>query len=199
MHKLLQKQLEMLGIDLDIGPQNKEDWQKFLTKINNIYSEHEQHRYLMNRSLEISSREMRDRWNALHLLEEQWRSLAECSPDLIMMVDLYGKITFVNRARNKHSKESLIGTDVLTLYPPEQREWLQEIFESAKFERAMKCVEIQEEETIGGRWYTIRVNPVVKSGAIVGIVVVETDITEVRKVVIETYVEALNTISQALL
>lgn len=197
IHKLLQKHLGALGIDPEIGPQSKEEWQRLLSKMNTTYSEQEQHRYLLNRSLEISSREMRVRWQNLQLLEEQWRSLGECTPDMIMMVDLYGRITFVNRGRNHQSKESLIGKDILSLYPPVQRDWLFEIFESAKLDRALKCVELQEEEGTGGRWYTIRVNPVVRVGSIIGIVVVETDITDVRKVVIETYVEALNSFRHA--
>jgi PAS domain S-box-containing protein len=198
IHSLLSKQLRALNIGLEDGPKNKETWQKLLSKISIIYLEQEQQRYLMNRSIEISSREMRERWDALHLLEEQWRSLSECAPDLIIMVDNEGTIVFVNRCRYDVGKDELIGRKVTSLYPEKRRCELEQIFSLVKSERTMKCVEIVDVENAEKHWSTIRVNPVIKSEEVIGILVVETDITEVRKIIVETYTEVLNSFREAL-
>jgi PAS domain S-box-containing protein len=199
MHKLLQKQLNTLGIDAELGPESQENWERLLDKISNAYADHDQHRYLTNRALEISSREMRARWHTLKLLEEQWRSLGECSPDLIMMVDIYGTITFANRSKDDFSKEKLVGKNLFSLYPLEYGHCLEKLFKSLQRERTIGSVEIQEQSENGDRWYTLRVSPILKSEEIVGVVVVETDVTQVRKFAIETWIEALNSYVQTAL
>jgi PAS domain S-box-containing protein len=58
-HKLLQRQLSRLNIKLDELPSDqKERWENFLQLVNKAYSEADQERYLLERSMEISSREL---------------------------------------------------------------------------------------------------------------------------------------------
>src|SRR5690606_8531990 len=80
--------------------------------------EADQERYLLERSLRISGEEMQERWLALRDMEERWRSLGECVPDLILMVDTHGRIHFANRGRISQDKSELIGSDFLSLYIP---------------------------------------------------------------------------------
>ena len=56
--KLLKKQLKRLGISIDNPPSTAEDWKKFLTMIEQSYSQYEEGRYYLERALEISSKEM---------------------------------------------------------------------------------------------------------------------------------------------
>ncbi len=58
MHPLLQRQLKRLDLSEDTPPSNTAAWQEFLERISCSYTEADQERYLMERSLTLSSREM---------------------------------------------------------------------------------------------------------------------------------------------
>ncbi|HJU70643.1 MAG TPA: EAL domain-containing protein [Paucimonas sp.] len=64
-HNLLLRQLKKLGIDVAEGPRSREQWLQFLDRINRAYTEADQERYLMERSQEISSREMQELYTRL--------------------------------------------------------------------------------------------------------------------------------------
>ncbi|QDZ27564.1 EAL domain-containing protein [Noviherbaspirillum sp. UKPF54] len=64
-HNLLLRQLKKLGIDSVEGPQSREQWLQFLDRVNRAYTEADQERYLMERSQEISSREMQELYTRL--------------------------------------------------------------------------------------------------------------------------------------
>ncbi|WED43574.1 ATP-binding protein [Legionella cardiaca] len=57
LHKLLQRQLNRTGITID-KPPDADKWQEFVLRLNRIYQEADQERYLLERSMDISSREM---------------------------------------------------------------------------------------------------------------------------------------------
>src|SRR4051812_15056049 len=57
-HTLLSRQIKRQGIDLNDEPPTKEQWVKFLERVDRAYTEADQERYLLERSQEISSREM---------------------------------------------------------------------------------------------------------------------------------------------
>lgn len=58
IHKLLQRQLARSKIDPNQKPESTEQWITFLNHINNAYIEIDQERYMHERSIAISSREM---------------------------------------------------------------------------------------------------------------------------------------------
>lgn len=58
MHKLLSRQLIKNCLDYDSMPSDIKDWQALLNKINNTYNEADQDRYRLERSMEISSKEV---------------------------------------------------------------------------------------------------------------------------------------------
>lgn len=59
LHWLILRQLKRANISADdIHPSKKKEWYDFLERINRTYSDHEQERYLLERSMDISSREM---------------------------------------------------------------------------------------------------------------------------------------------
>lgn len=58
-HALLKRQLKKLSLDPETPPDLK-TWQAFLTRVNDAYQEEEKGRYLLERSLKISSEEMRE-------------------------------------------------------------------------------------------------------------------------------------------
>jgi PAS domain S-box-containing protein len=58
LHYLLARQLKRLGLSEEAMPLNPTTWNKFLTHINHAYNDADQERYLLERSMEISSKEM---------------------------------------------------------------------------------------------------------------------------------------------
>ncbi|HYD78387.1 MAG TPA: EAL domain-containing protein [Paucimonas sp.] len=68
-HFLLRRQLKKLGIDPESGPATAEQWARFLERVDRAYTEADNERYLLERSQEISSREMRELY--LHVEESQ--------------------------------------------------------------------------------------------------------------------------------
>ncbi len=58
-HALLQRQLKKLSLDSETLPDLK-TWQAFLARVNDAYQEEDKGRYLLERSLQISSEEMRE-------------------------------------------------------------------------------------------------------------------------------------------
>lgn len=58
LHKLLQRQCARVGIDIEHGPTNSKDWQTLLNKISNAYADADQERYLLERSMNLSSEEL---------------------------------------------------------------------------------------------------------------------------------------------
>ncbi|HSY26739.1 MAG TPA: PAS domain-containing protein, partial [Burkholderiaceae bacterium] len=59
-HHLLLQQLKQLRIEVEKRPANAQQWLLFLDHVNRAYAEADQERYLMERSQDISSREMQE-------------------------------------------------------------------------------------------------------------------------------------------
>ncbi|CEK11459.1 sensor histidine kinase [Legionella hackeliae] len=58
LHKLLLRQLNRAQIEVDGLPKNEAQWQEFISRINKTYQETDQERYLLERSMNLSSHEM---------------------------------------------------------------------------------------------------------------------------------------------
>ena len=64
-HNLLVRQLKRLGVDPAGSPPSGPQWQQILDRVNRAYTEADQERYLLERSQEISSREMQGLYTSL--------------------------------------------------------------------------------------------------------------------------------------
>src|SRR5579883_2976352 len=60
LHKLLARQLSRCELSDTVVPQNLQKWQEFLERISKGYIENDQERYLLERSMEVSSRELHE-------------------------------------------------------------------------------------------------------------------------------------------
>lgn len=60
MHDILQRQLKREGLSEDNPPTKRDVWTAFLQDVDRAYSQADQDRYLLERSLEVSSREMQE-------------------------------------------------------------------------------------------------------------------------------------------
>jgi len=60
VHRVLERQLQRLGLSISDPPPDLGTWAALLERISNAYSDADQERYLLERSLTISSAEMQD-------------------------------------------------------------------------------------------------------------------------------------------
>lgn len=113
LHPLLQRQLSKLSLGEETLPADAEAWNEFLERLSRTYHGFDQDRYLIERSLNIFSKEMQERWDKLQELEQRWGSLVQCVPDLIFALNAEGKVLFMNHSVAGFSKETLIGENLL--------------------------------------------------------------------------------------
>lgn len=70
MHRILERQLKRLKLDRETTP-DLETWQKLLEHVDRAYVEGDQDRYTLERALDISSTEMRQRFDELRAAQRQ--------------------------------------------------------------------------------------------------------------------------------
>ena len=87
-HKLLARQLKLHGFEAEHLPADLSHWQEFLIRISKAYEAHDQDRYLLERALQISSKEMQERYQALD--QEKAKSLQ--SAKLATLGEMAGSI-----------------------------------------------------------------------------------------------------------
>ena len=64
MHRMLNRQLRRLQLDGETPP-NAQQWAELLERVNRAYEQSDQDRYLLERSLSISSKEMQQLYDDL--------------------------------------------------------------------------------------------------------------------------------------
>jgi len=119
---------------------------------------------------------------ALRESEERWRSLAEDSPDHIIMLDTDLHIEFVNHASPGLSVEELIGTPLYTYVEKERRSEIKGILEQVL--RTGKPNRYETEYcALGGTviHYESRVVPRILCGEVMGLTVHSRDISELKR------------------
>jgi diguanylate cyclase (GGDEF)-like protein/PAS domain S-box-containing protein len=111
MHRVLQRQLRKLGIDPDTGPSRPQQWRQFVQRVGQSYEQGDQDRYILERSLAISSQEMQALYQTLKessetsLAKERdelraaknyLQALYNASPDMIFLYGPDGRLVDVN-------------------------------------------------------------------------------------------------------
>jgi diguanylate cyclase (GGDEF)-like protein/PAS domain S-box-containing protein len=130
MHPLLARQLRRLGILPEAGPPASGPWAELLARVSRVYEDHDQERYLLERSQELASQEMADlyatvradrdlldsrvqeRTDALRLSEARLSSLLSLSADWIWEQDEELRFTYFSegiQAAAGISPQMLIG------------------------------------------------------------------------------------------
>ena len=114
LHPLLQRQLRRLGLAAGHGPPDAVAWLSVLARVTRAYEDHDQERYLLERSQSLASAEMgqlhaalraerdlldarvRERTEALQLSESRLQSLLSLSADWIWEQDETLRFTFIS-------------------------------------------------------------------------------------------------------
>src|SRR5437016_2163067 len=103
LHPLLERQLRQLEASPDAAP-TAEEWRTFLERVNRSYEASDRDRYLVERSLEISSTEMAELYDQLRRSSEselaaerdKLRTVIESVGDGLCVLDGDGMILFTN-------------------------------------------------------------------------------------------------------
>lgn len=104
VNSLLARQLRRLGLSEDVVPDDPASWRRFLERVGKSYGDAEQNRYLLERSLQISSQEMRDLHDQAtrrseereHEQENRLRAVVDSLSDGLCTLDLDGRVAFAN-------------------------------------------------------------------------------------------------------
>lgn len=70
-HRLLGRQLAKMGLSAEKPPQSSDQWREFLDRVSKAYNDYDEDRYLLERSLDVSAQEMKDRFHKINLLVDQ--------------------------------------------------------------------------------------------------------------------------------
>jgi PAS domain S-box-containing protein len=119
---------------------------------------------------------------ALRNSEERWRSLAEDSPDHIMLLDLKGNILYINRTVPDLKREEVIGTSLFNYVPPEWHRVVKDCFkrvlETGKTDHYDTEYRTKDGEV---RYFDVRIGPVFQEDRLVAFVSSSTDVTSQKK------------------
>ncbi|WP_353661288.1 EAL domain-containing protein [Hydrogenimonas sp. SS33] len=150
MHRLLRRLLKKSGLDTVTAPP-KEKWLAFLERVDETFASNDEDRYLLERSLEISSREMED---LLDKSRESYRrrlsALIEAIPDLIFYVDEEGRYLDVLSQGHEDAlylpRERIVGRTIEEVFPKKYADLF--------FEATRKAIETHKTEIIE---YTMKI------------------------------------------
>ena len=143
---------------------------------------------------DITARKEMER--ALSESEEQYRSLVENAPDIIMKVDLNNTVLFISRTAEGFTKEQVIGMNATDFVLPEYREIvIQKHKESAETGKALSY-ETKFLNLDGSfSWYLTHVSPIFSAGNVKELTLITRDISA-RKQLEEKLFEQKNFIQK---
>ncbi|MCX5726256.1 MAG: PAS domain S-box protein [Candidatus Saganbacteria bacterium] len=111
--------------------------------------------------------------------EERWRSLVADAPNIIMITDTDGKISFMNRPFPGYSMEQVAGESMYDFVAPEHHDLVKEINGNVIKTAAASEYQVSGTGPKGqSLWYDIYVGPLLLNGKVAALTSIITDITE---------------------
>jgi len=131
MHPLLKRQIKRVGVVDGTAPPTSDQWKQLLERISNAYTEADQGRELLERSLALSSKEMQELYENLRQtselrlkdMQKQTQNLIDHALDGIISINAEGKILTWNPQASEifgWSFEHVIGKYLVDLIIPPQ-------------------------------------------------------------------------------
>src|SRR5438874_2158268 len=96
MHSLLTRQLKKTGLTDLAARHDAEPWLGLLGRVSQSYTEADQERYLLERSLNISSREMQELSGSLRTERDRMTAIVHSLSDGLCSLDPDGRLLFMN-------------------------------------------------------------------------------------------------------
>ncbi len=115
-HRSLQRQLRRLRLSAEAPPEDPRSWAKFLKAVDRAYAQNDRDRYLLERSLMVSSKETSALYKDLGTEHDRLLAILAAMKDGLCAIDLQGKATMANptaAALLKTPVEALLGQPIL--------------------------------------------------------------------------------------
>ena len=193
MHALLKRQLDRHALSAE-GPPDAATWRALLAAVSDSYNQQDEARYVLERSLEVSSHEMREMYDALEqesqaqLRRERDRlqSIFRALNDGVCTLDAQGCCLSANLVATRYlgmSEGQLVGAPLLdrvALSPnqPASAESFELLWMSIKNRLALSFEQASMVRP-SGEWLSISCvfNPLIEQGKVIGCVMVFRDVT----------------------
>lgn len=121
---------------------------------------------------------------------QQLELLGKCIPDLLLVVDPNGVIVFANRGRGPLSREEMVGRKIQSLYLPGEVENADVAIAEVMLTGGTARFDVKGRVTDGpDTTYSQRMTAIEQDGSVIGIMVMESDVTEKLKLAEEVEVE----------
>jgi len=137
-----------------------------------------------SKTLEEQIYERRRTYFDLEKSEERWRSLVEHAPDVILLLNVHGEITYINHTsmRPALTTARVVGHTVYEFAYPEYRGEIQAVLQQV-FQKGLSVTQEVEGPGDAGdrRWFQSHLAPIRHGGLIVGATAVVRDITASRQ------------------
>jgi len=150
MHPLLRRQMRKLGLGPD-RPPDAARWREFCARVEQAYADADRDRYLLERSLRLSSQEMRALYEKVkHTSQARLQAITRAVPDMLFFQDEEG--TFLEVLTDAPEQlylppEQVVGRTLHELFPAEQAErfmrLLRTTLESGESQRLEYWLEVQ--------------------------------------------------------
>ncbi len=159
-HSILQRQLKHYHLTEDACPQNLEQWQKFLERVNQAYLSFDQDRYLSERSQEVSNREMLE----LNKTLQEAQSIAHMGSWTLEIGS--GKMQLSNEAYLIGGLDPSLSPpsypDILEIFQEGDREVLKRLYQTVIETRKRQETEVKTQiKDDSYRWLQITAKPVI--------------------------------------
>ncbi len=113
--------------------------------------------------------------------EELWRSLVETAPDVIMTVDQYGVIRFINHPLHEMQTKDVIGRSLYDFLPAEYRDTAEDIVRTVFRTGETDAFELCTKDKRTPIWYTFRVGPLRLDRRVIAATIIATNTTEFKR------------------
>jgi len=193
LHSMLRRQLKRVGCEDLETPPTGDEWAELLSRISRAYTDAEQDRYTLERSLDVSSREMQALYARLSGEHDKTQAVISSIADGLCHADSAWKIQLLNPEGEKllgWSNAEAVGKDlfeVLRVRPgsgdePVDISHLRAVVSEGGRFRSEDNLLVRRDDTAFPA--AVVFNPMIKTddGAMVGVVLAFSDITARKKV-----------------
>ncbi|MEJ1355402.1 MAG: EAL domain-containing protein [Candidatus Sedimenticola sp. (ex Thyasira tokunagai)] len=162
MHRLLARQLRKLGLN-GVSSPDEQQWDSLARRISDTYQQADDDRYLLERSLQISSDEMQEVFQRQKATSEgRLQALVNAMPDLVFMLDEDGRYVEViagEEGRLYLPADDLKGRLLSDILPNEHATFFMDAIHHALTGNSLHLVEYKLEVPAGERVFEGRIMP----------------------------------------